>query len=441
MNRLITQKTVDKAGNIIAQYIYTLGAGGERVRVEEEGPSGSIVTDYDYDASGRLAEERITADGESLIYSYAYDSVGNRTEKKENGNKTTYTYNARNQLISETTDGNTITYAYDANGNLLHADGSGTGTVYTYDNQNRLLSCSRNGGTESYTYDAEGIRRSKTTGDTAVTEAGAKTIYFISDTTGELSQTLAETDEEGTLLASYTRGDTLVSQSRNGVTSIFLYDGHGDVRGLLDDDGTVTDTYRYNAYGELLNKTGTTENHYLYTGEYYDEASSLYYLRARYMNPSTGTFISMDSYEGNIYDPDTLHKYLYANGNPVKYTDPSGKFFVDMTISTTITMGMYTLMMGFLTGAISATIADFLGEDQETISSEFIKGLVFGLGFGTVLLFAMLHCTVMVVAAILEATATTNVIINGFMLDLALYNEDDVRRDQKIIVYGRVIFV
>ncbi len=34
----------------------------------------------------------------------------------------------------------------------------------------------------------------------------------------------------------------------------------------------------------------------------------------------------MDTYEGNIYDPDTLHKYLYANGNPVKYTDPSGNF-------------------------------------------------------------------------------------------------------------------
>jgi len=42
------------------------------------------------------------------------------------------------------------------------------------------------------------------------------------------------------------------------------------------------------------------------------------------MNPSTGTFISMDSYQGSIYDPVTLHKYLYANANPVMYTDPSG---------------------------------------------------------------------------------------------------------------------
>ena len=86
---------------------------------------------------------------------------------------------------------------------------------------------------------------------------------------------------------------------------------------MLNEAGRITDTYRYNAYGELMEQTGDTENHYLYTGEYYDGTSNLYYLRARYMNPSTGTFISMDTYEGSIYDPDTLHKYLYANGNPV----------------------------------------------------------------------------------------------------------------------------
>lgn len=42
------------------------------------------------------------------------------------------------------------------------------------------------------------------------------------------------------------------------------------------------------------------------------------------MNPTTGTFISMDTYQGSIFEPATLHKYLYANANPVMYTDPSG---------------------------------------------------------------------------------------------------------------------
>ena len=53
------------------------------------------------------------------------------------------------------------------------------------------------------------------------------------------------------------------------------------------------------------------------------------------MNPSTGTFISMDSYQGSIYDPVTLHKYLYANANPVMYTDPSG-YLADMSLANTV---------------------------------------------------------------------------------------------------------
>ena len=153
---------------------------------------------------------------------------------------------------------------------------------------------------------------------------GDDTIYYISDTTGSLSYTLAETDKDGNVIATYNRADVLISQVREDVTSYYLFDGHGDVRALNNEEGRITDKYRYNAYGELIERSGETENHYLYTGEYYDGTSNLYYLRARYMNPSTGTFISMDTYEGSIYDPDTLHKYLYANGNPVKYSDPTG---------------------------------------------------------------------------------------------------------------------
>ena len=45
------------------------------------------------------------------------------------------------------------------------------------------------------------------------------------------------------------------------------------------------------------------------------------------MNPATGTFITQDTYQGSIFEPATLHKYLYANANPVMYTDPSGYMF------------------------------------------------------------------------------------------------------------------
>ena len=111
---------------------------------------------------------------------------------------------------------------------------------------------------------------------------------------------------------------------RNGETWYYIYDGHGSVRHLADSNGSLTDSYTYDAYGTLLEKEGITENDFLYAGEQYNAGTGLYYLRARYMDPSTGTFISMDSYQGSIYDPVSLHKYLYANANPVMYTEPSG---------------------------------------------------------------------------------------------------------------------
>jgi len=62
-----------------------------------------------------------------------------------------------------------------------------------------------------------------------------------------------------------------------------------------------------------------------YRGEEYDSDLSLYYLRARYYNPATGRFLSRDPEDGHLKDPSSLHKYLYANGDPVNGIDPQGR--------------------------------------------------------------------------------------------------------------------
>jgi RHS repeat-associated protein len=63
----------------------------------------------------------------------------------------------------------------------------------------------------------------------------------------------------------------------------------------------------------------------VYRGEQFDPDLGLYYLRARYFNPATGSFLTQDPEGGETADPKTLHKYLYAGGNPVNVLDPSGR--------------------------------------------------------------------------------------------------------------------
>jgi len=219
-------------------------------------------------------------------------------------------------------------YYYDANGARTRvevADKSGAvteSTSFTYDALGRLVRATVSSGSDvtvsSYTYDYLGNRTSKTTAE--------EPVYFITETMGSLSQVMAEVNADGSELAYYTRSDELISMETEGETYTYLSDGHSDVRALTNSAGEVTDTYRFDAYGVLLASTGDTRNEYLYAGEQYNAETGLYYNRARYMDPTTGTFISMDNYSGSIYDPVSLHKYLYANANPITYTDPTGYF-------------------------------------------------------------------------------------------------------------------
>lgn len=89
--------------------------------------------------------------------------------------------------------------------------------------------------------------------------------------------------------------------------------------------GNIIVTYDYDAFGNSVSTSGNTPNEFLYRGEMYDSDLGLYYLRARYMNPLTGRFMSRDPKPGSLVDPKTLHNYLYADGDPVNAIDPSGR--------------------------------------------------------------------------------------------------------------------
>ena len=104
----------------------------------------------------------------------------------------------------------------------------------------------------------------------------------------------------------------------------YSQNAHGDVVNLTDADGEIVKSYTYDAFGVEKNIDDADTNVFRYCGEYYDSESGTIYLRARYYNPSTGRFISRDSYAGSVSDPLSLDLYTYCHNNPVIGTDPSG---------------------------------------------------------------------------------------------------------------------
>jgi len=221
-----------------------------------------------------------------------------------------------------------------ANGNPI---GSG-GDSYQYQPLDRLVS--RDNGAVLLGYNGDGARVKKTVG-------GTTTFYLVDDRnpTGYAQVVEEHQSSSGgaaTLTAVYTHGLDLIAQRRAGSVRYFSYDGHGSTRLLTDTSGAVTDTYLYDAYGTLLTSTGSTPNDYLYCGEQFDPDLGMYYLRARFYQPQTGRFWTMDSWEGTQTDPLSLHKYLYAADDPVNMVDPSGQSAItmDVLIASSLSMNL-----------------------------------------------------------------------------------------------------
>jgi hypothetical protein len=80
------------------------------------------------------------------------------------------------------------------------------------------------------------------------------------------------------------------------------------------------------------------------------------------MDPVTGTFTTMDTYGGSLSDPMSLHKYLFANSNPVRYSDPSGYSSSINEVNTVV--GIITIIASASTVFVYNIIGDIYGADK-----------------------------------------------------------------------------
>jgi RHS repeat-associated protein len=126
--------------------------------------------------------------------------------------------------------------------------------------------------------------------------------------------------------------------------------------------------------GETLSSVGSFDTDFGYTGELTD-GTGLINLRARYYDPSTGRFLTKDSWAGDSSTPATLVKWLYANSNPVMYTDPNGRWALN-NMFTLSNGGFY--QFGLLEAPPTYLLCDFFEHCQYSRTFKaniFIHGL------------------------------------------------------------------
>ena len=192
----------------------------------------------------------------------------------------TYSYDAHDKLTG-ISGGTNKTYGYDSNGNCTSVTVGTSVTSVAYDVENRVTSITYpSSAVNTFAYNGEDLRTQK------VDNSGTKN--YVCDGSSPASAVL----KDGS--AVYTPG----LSERRGSTSKFLHgDALGSTRGITDSSQTVTDSLLYDAFGNVLSRTGTTPTPFGFVGKSQyqsDSDSGLQLLGHRYYDPSIGRFLSND---------------------------------------------------------------------------------------------------------------------------------------------------
>ena len=320
---------------------------------------GVLNTSYSYESAGAGKTtplvSSVTINGKKT--DYTYDAYGNILTITEDGVlKHSYTYDARNQLVKDVSGEDTYVYTYDAGGNLLSVQLNGeTVKTYAYGDENwkdlltsfngqdiiydeignplsyrgmtmqwkggrRLASLTKDGLSVSYEYNTDGIRTQKTVN-------GVTTKYYL-DGSSVLRQVTGND-----VLEFFYDSNGVVGFYYNSTPYYYLKNIQGDVIGILDANGTQVVSYTYDAWGKLIETTGTLAdtigqlNPFRYRSYYYDSETGLYYLNSRYYDAEVGRFISVDNaISGNGKSVQGYNLFVYCFNNPISLIDQNGNW-------------------------------------------------------------------------------------------------------------------
>ncbi|USN45507.1 MAG: hypothetical protein H6502_00010 [Candidatus Woesearchaeota archaeon] len=121
-------------------------------------------------------------------------------------------------------------------------------------------------------------------------------------------------------------GEKMVARVDGADISFFHYDHLGNVRAMTNGAGDVVYSASYTPFGGLLDEEVVeVENDLTYAAKEFDRDSGLLNFGARHYSPLLGRFMSADSFEGSVVNPQSLNRYAYVLNNPMNLVDPTGQ--------------------------------------------------------------------------------------------------------------------
>lgn len=341
---------------------YTYRADGKLTTVAS--PDGSVVT-YGYDRDGRLLSREEHYKKELLSsYLFELNAAGERIGESRKEPMTRlfgeesqhFAYGSDNRM----TGSDRWKLTYDKDGNLLEKRSGNQKITLAYDGFGRLVA--KNG--TQFGYDGENLR-------TTVTKEG-RTLRLVYDTHGGFDKLLEIQDEKGTVLRRFVHGLGLISVEDSGNTYIYHYNTKGSTIALTDLSGKIVSAYSYDIYGEVMSSKGDFHTRFTYNAQYgvQDDGDGLFFMRTREYDATLMRFIQKDKILlGTVINSQSLNRYAYVEGDPIRGIDPMGAWFLgdDILVSG----------LGALIEVAKQVVSDFVeGEvsSVETYVAAAVKG-------------------------------------------------------------------